>query len=52
MRKTVNNPIIERYQVRVYFEDTDACGIVYYANYLHYAERARTEMFRAFGIKS
>jgi len=36
--------------VRVYYEDTDVAGIVYYANYLKYAERARTEMLRAFGI--
>ncbi|RED49786.1 tol-pal system-associated acyl-CoA thioesterase [Aestuariispira insulae] len=32
--------------VRVYFEDTDAGGVVYHANYLNYAERARTEMMR------
>ena len=32
--------------VRVYYEDTDAGGIVYYANYLKFAERARTEMMR------
>lgn len=32
--------------IRVYYEDTDAGGIVYYANYLKYAERARTEMMR------
>lgn len=31
---------------RVYYEDTDAGGIVYYANYLKFAERARTEMLR------
>ena len=30
--------------VRVYYEDTDAAGIVYYANYLKFAERGRTEM--------
>lgn len=36
--------------VRVYYEDTDAGGIVYYANYLKFAERARTEMLRAGGI--
>lgn len=35
---------------RVYYEDTDAAGIVYYANYLRYAERARTEMLRAGGL--
>ena len=32
--------------VRVYYEDTDAAGIVYYANYLKFAERGRTEMMR------
>ena len=35
--------------VRVYYEDTDAGGIVYYANYLRFAERARTEYIRALG---
>lgn len=34
------------YPVRIYFEDTDAGGLVYHANYLNYAERARTEMLR------
>ena len=34
------------YPVRVYYEDTDAGGIVYYANYLKFAERARTEFIR------
>ncbi len=38
--------------VRIYFEDTDAGGIVYYANYLRFAERARTEMLRHLGIES
>ena len=36
--------------VRVYWEDTDAGGIVYYANYLKFMERARTELLRSFGI--
>jgi len=36
--------------VRVYYEDTDAGGIVYYANYLRYFERARTDWLRAAGI--
>lgn len=36
---------------RIYWEDTDAGGVVYYANYLKFAERARTEMLRALGIK-
>jgi acyl-CoA thioester hydrolase len=35
--------------VRVYYEDTDAAGIVYYANYLRFAERARTELLRSLG---
>jgi len=35
---------------RVYYEDTDAAGVVYYANYLRFAERARTEMLRALGF--
>jgi len=35
---------------RVYYEDTDNGGVVYYANYLRYAERARTEMLRALGF--
>lgn len=37
--------------IRVYIEDTDAGGIVYYANYLRYMERARTEWLRACGIE-
>ncbi len=36
--------------VRVYWEDTDAGGIVFYANYLKFFERARTEWLRALGI--
>ncbi len=39
-----------RYQVRVYYEDTDAGGVVYHAAYLRFAERARTEALRALGI--
>jgi len=37
------------FPVRIYYEDTDAGGIVYYANYLKYAERARTEFLRELG---
>ena len=36
--------------VRVYYEDTDAGGVVYYANYLKYVERARTEYLRELGF--
>ncbi len=38
--------------VRVYYEDTDAGAIVYHANYLNYAERARSEMLRHLGIEN
>jgi acyl-CoA thioester hydrolase len=36
--------------IRVYYEDTDAQGVVYYANYLRFMERARTEWLRSLGI--
>jgi acyl-CoA thioester hydrolase len=39
-----------RFALSVYFEDTDAAGIVYYANYLKFMERARSDMIRAVGI--
>lgn len=39
-----------RWPVRVYWEDTDAGGVVYHARYLHFLERARTEWLRAAGI--
>ena len=38
-----------RIALRVYYEDTDAAGIVYYANYLRFIERGRTEFLRALG---
>ena len=38
------------FALRVYFEDTDVAGIVYYANYLKFMERARSDMLRAAGI--
>ena len=41
---------VHRFCLRVYYEDTDALGMVYYANYLKYAERARTEMIRLLGF--
>lgn len=40
---------VHRWPVRVYLEDTDALGIVYYVNYLRFAERARTEFLRELG---
>ena len=43
--KTFSSPIFSL-QVRVYFQDTDAGGVVYHANYLNFMERARTEWLR------
>jgi acyl-CoA thioester hydrolase len=39
------------WQVRVYYEDTDSGGVVYYANYLKFMERARTELLRSIGFE-
>ena len=39
-----------RIGVHVYYEDTDLAGIVYYANYLKYIERGRTELLRSLGV--
>jgi acyl-CoA thioester hydrolase len=47
---SANPPSIHRYTCRAYYEDTDAGGVVYHANYLRYAERARTEALREAGI--
>jgi acyl-CoA thioester hydrolase len=43
-------PNIFTWPVRVYYEDTDAGGVVFYANYLKFFERARTEWLRAAGV--
>jgi acyl-CoA thioester hydrolase len=40
-----------KWQVRVYYEDTDSGGVVYYANYLRFMERARTEWMRELGFE-
>lgn len=40
-----------RWPIRVYYEDTDAGGVVFYANYLGFMERARTEWLRALGFE-
>jgi len=42
--------MIHRKEIRVYYEDTDMAGIVYYANYLRYIERARSDWVREAGI--
>ena len=40
------------HKVKVYYEDTDAGGVVYYANYLHFLERARTEALSNIGLSN
>ena len=40
----------KKIDIRVYYEDTDSGGIVYYANYFKYTERCRTELLRELGI--
>ena len=40
------------FPIRVYYEDTDSGGVVYYANYLKFAERARTELLRSEGFEN
>src|SRR5210317_96525 len=48
-----NNPNTKEFSwpVRVYYEDTDSGGVVYYANYLKFMERARTELLRTIGYE-
>jgi acyl-CoA thioester hydrolase len=46
---STNNKNVATILVRVYYEDTDAAGIVYYANYLRFLERGRTELLRSIG---
>ncbi len=47
MRTPISNAFL--WNVRVYYEDTDAGGVVYHANYLKFFERARTEFLRSIG---
>ncbi|MBX6746261.1 MAG: tol-pal system-associated acyl-CoA thioesterase [Acetobacteraceae bacterium] len=49
MRQAPDAPA-HRFPIRVYFEDTDAGGMAYHANYLRWAERARTEALRDMGL--
>lgn len=42
---------VHSFPIRVYWEDTDAGGIVYHSNYLNYAERGRTEFLRSLGVE-
>lgn len=48
MTSTDDKPF--QWPVRVYYEDTDAQGVVYYANYFRFMERARTEWLRSLGV--
>jgi len=50
MRAMLARPVVHSMAMRVYYEDTDASGIVYYANYLKFAERGRTELLRSLGF--
>jgi len=50
MTDTPALPVQHRHRVRVYWEDTDAGGVVFYANYLKFFERARTEWLRSLGF--
>lgn len=43
--------VVFQWDVRVYYEDTDSGGVVYYANYLRFMERARTEWMRSLGFE-
>jgi len=47
----MTHPTPFEHAVRIYWEDTDAGGIVFYANYLKFFERARTEWLRALGVE-
>ena len=49
VRRSTGDPFI--WPVRVYYEDTDAAGVVFYANYLKFMERARTEWLRSLGFE-
>ena len=49
--KITAHPAVFEFPIRVYWEDTDAGGIVFYANYLKFFERARTEWLRHLGVE-
>ena len=51
VRQGLDRPADFRQAIRIYWEDTDAAGIVFYANYLKFFERARTEWLRSFGLE-
>ncbi len=41
-----------KHEIKIYYEDTDSGGVVYYSNYLNFLERARTEMIESFGLSN
>ena len=41
-----------KHEIKIYYEDTDAGGVVYYSNYLKFLERGRTEMIESFGLSN
>ena len=41
-----------KHEIKIYYEDTDAGGVVYYSNYLKFLERARTEMLESIGLSN
>ena len=51
MASDIEKAQVFEFPVRVYYEDTDSGGVVYYANYLKFLERARTEMLRSRGVE-
>ena len=51
MTAATDMPALFSWPVRVYYEDTDSGGVVYYANYLKFMERARTEWLRVLGVE-
>jgi acyl-CoA thioester hydrolase len=48
---TASDPPLFRFTLRIYWEDTDAGGVAFYANYLKFFERARTEWLRSLGFE-
>ncbi len=50
MTKTTKDPGVQIFPIRVYYEDTDAHGIVYHGSFVRFAERGRTEYLRAVGF--
>jgi tol-pal system-associated acyl-CoA thioesterase len=51
MNNCCNHPAIFYWPIRVYYEDTDAGGVVYHSQYLNFMERARTEWLRSLGFE-